>query len=204
MLSDNLISPVTTITSLLPGRRRSWSEGRGLPDMEVRDLRAVSDAQVSKLMEEMSKCGETGRADEGRHGPQRRRESTKPPAPWRPGTSAPWCSLVRSPTLLGVHGLGRLPRLSKLRTHRRVELVLQRALEVGRADELEHVGEILQPVGRAEPGGELQLDQSRQRQERAVAAADRDLGGIRGGHGDRKSTRLNSSHPSKSRMPSSA
>lgn len=58
--------------------------------------------------------------------------------------------------------LSRRPQFAVLSSNRGVEAVVERLREIVGADQRQDVGEILQAVGRRDPGCQLQLDERRQ------------------------------------------
>ena len=71
---------------------------------------------------------------------------------------------------MGIRSLSRPPQLEVLLADERVQLISQFGGEVGDADEFKHIGEVPETMWRTDPGGQLELHQSWERQERGTNA----------------------------------
>ena len=85
-----------------------------------------------------------------------------------------WCGALRSP----VAPLHCVPQLEILLPHERVQLGGDRSGQLPHPDDLLHVGEILESIGRRHPGGKLQLDHSGEREQGNSRTALRRVRGI--------------------------
>src|SRR5712691_1244458 len=88
--------------------------------------------------------------------------------PWTPPSLAVWRPARRSVILFRV--LCRRPELLVLRAYVGVEHISEIARQLRHRDQLEHVGEILQTVRRGHAGGELHLQEARQRDHTKAAS----------------------------------